>query len=138
MTVDRLAEGYQPDFDIDYSVGHQGELYVMSIIDALKDGRAEVKTDEMALVTNNVYFERECLYRSGWRPTGIDNPDLQPDTIWVHVVGSAVLGLPIDLLRRICDSPRAKSRECKRGDHPTRGVVFKIPEFAALLRKYQT
>src|SRR5215475_8359534 len=69
--ADRMADGYQPDFDIDAAAGRQGELLVADVIRALRDGSAEVKTDEMALVTGNVYIECECLRRGKWRPSGV-------------------------------------------------------------------
>ena len=66
-----MAAGYEPGFDIDAEVGHQGALFTLKVIEALKDGSSEVKTDAMAVRTGNLYIECQCLKRGRWAPSGI-------------------------------------------------------------------
>lgn len=124
---DRLAAGYEPKFDIDYDVGEQGELYVLRVIDSLKSGeRVEVKTDEMAEKTGNVYVEYACQYRGEWKPSGIATTDA---AIWSFVIGEAVVVAQTDRLKEIArfyyQFPQHR-RSCRRGSHPTRGVTIPI------------
>ena len=131
---DRLASGYQPDFDIDYEIGKQGELYVLRIIDSLKEGqRVEVKTDEMAERTGNVYVEYACKYRGEWKPSGIA---ITQAPLWAFVIGEAVVVAQTDRLKDIAryywDKP-GHLKNCKVGSHPTRGVTIPLRELIRML-----
>lgn len=126
MTIDRRARGYEPRFDLDYEVGSQGELWTENIVDALAHDRVEVKTDQEALRTGNLYVEFECLGRGGWRRSGIAITQAE---IWVFVLQPQGLALVIttDLLRRAArEHYPDRVRECTRGSHPTKGVVIPI------------
>lgn len=133
--VDRLADGYEPAFDVDYEAGRQGELFVARIIDALKTGaRVEVKTDDAAQKYGNVYLEYACRYRGEWKPTGIAATEAE---IWVQVVGELALAAPAerwrDVARHYYLNVPSSRRELVRGSHPTKGVVIPLGEIVRLL-----
>jgi hypothetical protein len=125
----RLVDGYEPDFDIDYEVGHQGELLVLDLISALREGRVEVKADEMAGETQRIYVEHEC-YRGGqWQPSGIA---VTKADVWATVVSRGfVVAVPTDIMRRVHARAIADGRrgDCRRGSHPTRGALIPFTEF---------
>ena len=84
MTLDRLADGYEPTWDIDADVGRQGELAVADVMAAPKRGASvEVKTDEKFLETGNVFFEYCCKKTSSWESAVGD----YLTELWVHVLG---------------------------------------------------
>lgn len=123
-TFDRFAEGYEPRFDIDSEVGRQGELFIGSVVDALRNGSVEVKSDEVAARTGNFYVEFQCLIRGVWRPSGIATTEAD---MWAFALGSARFAVivPTSLLKTVArDRYHAGHvRECMRGSHPTKGVT---------------
>lgn len=124
-TTNRLASGYQPNWDIDSAVGRQGELYVARIVDALRDGASiEIKTDEQAVRYRRVYLERSCLYGDGWRKTGLAETSAE---LWAHIVaGDVAVIAPTWRWRhagRMAWRSKGLRRELTRGSHPTKGVV---------------
>ena len=125
-TTDRAAVGYEPRFDIDCEIGHQGELVVLSTVEALKTGRAEVKTDVRCLQTGNLYIEYRCRRRDGWHDSGI--ADTETD-VWAFVIGDLVLVVPtatlVEIAREAWRNP-ANRREETNGSHPTQGVVIAV------------
>lgn len=132
--MDRLAGGYEPEWDIDQEVGRQGELYVARVVDSLKSGAAvEVKTDEAAQKWGNAYIEYQCRYRGEWRPSGIS---VTTADVWCVVIGELVLAAPTERVREVARHlwrfPSYR-RELKRGSHPTRGVVIPFGELVRLL-----
>lgn len=131
--ADRMADGYEPRFDIDYEAGRQGELFVARVIDAVKDGSAEVKTDERAADTGNVYLEYECRYRGEWRRTCIATT---PAELWCHVIGEVIIVAPTVRVREVAryfGRFPSYRRELTRGSHPTKGICIPINEFVRLL-----
>ena len=85
--TDRLAEGYEPRFDIDYSeVGRPGELFVMGIIEGLKSDRVEVKTDQVSQTTGNIYVEYACKKQGQYKPSGLAVTEA---SLWVFVLEPA-------------------------------------------------
>lgn len=129
MSADRLSDGYEPNFDIDLAFGKQGELFVKRIQDALADQHAEVKTDAVALRTNNVYVEYQCLRRGRWTDSGIRTTT---STVWVFVIGVIAVAVPTDSLRSIVAHYWPKQswhRAEENGSHPTRGLCIPITLF---------
>ena len=125
----RLAEGYEPDFDIDAEVGRQGELWILSIRKALQEGRVEVKTDEMASRTQNIYIEDQCCRRDGWQPSGIATTEADA---WVHVLvsGKFAFLFSVEFLRELY-TRQGRPQSCDRGSHPTRGKIIPIGSIIA-------
>jgi len=124
-----MADGYQPDFDIDLAVGAQGELYVASICDALRDGtgRVEIKTDEKATKYERIFVEYECKRFGVYVKSGIATTQAE---LWAIVIASdTVLIVPtwrlkVAARRLLKSAPRFFGKECVRGSHPTKGVVI--------------
>ena len=128
--VDRMAAGYEPSFDIDLKLGQQGELYVAEILASIEtgNGEVEVKTDEKALTTGNVYVEYECKKFGGWQKSGIS---ITGARFWAFVIGGdVVVFVPVERLkataRRLFHQSSYFQKECSRGSHPTKGVVIPL------------
>lgn len=126
---DRMADGYEPRFDLDHAVGKQGELFVSEILAALQSERVEVKTDLKASRYGNVFLEYECLRRGRYQPSGIATTDAK---LWVFVLdlGNVAVAVSTDRLRELgrLAYRHGRTRECVRGSHPTRGVVIKVAD----------
>lgn len=140
MSVDRHVEGYNPDFDIDYEYGKQGELFVTSVARAMKEGRVEVKRDGRFAETGNIYVEYECRGRDGvWRPSGIALKDNPPD-LWVFVLGDSetALVIPTERLKAVCRPlfRQGRTAEERDGSNPTRGVLVKVSHLMAEIRRW--
>lgn len=131
-TNGRLSDGYVPDFDIDAAVGRQGELLMANVIDGMRDGSVEVKTDEKAASTGNVYVEFSCYRRGSWRDSGIA---LRGSETWVIVLGRIALVAPAEFVRSAARAAyrEGRMRECVRGSHPTRGVVIPLDSLVSRL-----
>ena len=132
MFESRLSEGYEPRFDIDYAVGHQGEFFMSNVVDGWGTNRVEVKTDERASQTQNLYFEYECCYGGQWRKTGIADTEAE---YWVQIIGGRSLALvvPVEKLKELVrtkwrDDPQCR-RDMMRGSHPTKGVAIRVNDF---------
>jgi hypothetical protein len=126
LSVDRQAEGYQPNWDIDLAVGKAGEAQVIDTIDAWTHGRIEVKTDARAAQTGNLFVEFECKGRpSGIMVTKADS--------WAFVLGHAIIIIPTGLLRSVCTGG-LRWVSMPRGSHPTRGYLLPIKDIPTLFR----
>jgi hypothetical protein len=136
--ADRLTDGYEPAFDIDYEFGRQGELFVASVVEALAAGDAtvEVKRDAKIVHTGNVYIEYRCLRGGAYQPSGI--ADTKAD-LWAFVLPANVLIVaPVENVRELARRhyPRRKA-ECVKGDHPTKGVAIPVGLFVQELYKFE-
>lgn len=118
----------EPDFDLDMTIGRQGEMFAADLRRALQDGRVEVKTDRGFIRTGNIYVERECRYPlRGWRNTGIDNKNTAP--LWLYLLAGTDIAVVfgIEALRRAAADPRvAYAAEQRAGSHPTKGAVVRL------------
>lgn len=126
---ERAVDGYEPRFDLDYERGRQGELFVDDIIAALRTESVEVKTDDQAQRTGNVYVEYECLRHGEYVPSGLATTDAE---MWAFVIedGQMMVALPTEKLKEIARSAirAGRTAECKRGSHPTRGVTVPLTD----------
>jgi len=128
MTVtDRQAEGYEPCWDIDAKFGRQGQLLVVSTIEAFINDQVEVKTDAKCAHTGNLYVEYECWRSGTWKKSGIATTTANT---WAFVIGPAVLVLPTTFLRDVALREWHKGRkgEEKNGSHPTKGALPRVSE----------
>lgn len=127
--VNRRTVGYQPDFDIDLSVGAQGELFVANVIDSLATrGTIEVKYDARYLDTGNVYVEYMCKRIDGWKPSGIATTKA---AFWAFVLGIDTFCFVIatSTLKNAARKQwknKQNRRELNRGSHPTKGIVLSL------------
>lgn len=116
----------EPNFDRDAAIGYQGEAFNDALVDALVNGSSEVKTDERAAETGNIYIETNCRLRSGWARSGIAATS---SAVWCHVIGGSAVMLvfAVDVLREALESCErkgwARPVDMPRGSHPTKGYV---------------
>jgi len=131
-------EGDEPEFDIDYEYGRQGELFVTSIRKAMQEDRVEVKRDGRFADTGNLYVEFACRKRAGWAPSGIA---VSTAEAWSFVLGDSEVALTLstDLLKDVCRMAYRQGRvaEQTNGSHPTKGVLLKVSHLMAYLRKQE-
>lgn len=138
--TDRRSRGYEPRFDIDYAAGHEGETFVYRIVEGIRDGSIEVKTDEKTPETQNVYIEYECKKHGEWVPSGIKATEAQS---WAICLGGGVMvATSVEVLRDIARqhyAMRTHRASCMRGSHPTRGVIIPVRDllWQLLLRAEQ-
>lgn len=131
--ADRIAQGRNPEWDIDWEIGKNGELFVLDVIQSLKDGaRVEVKTDLWAAATGNIYIEYMCRYFGEYKPSGIAVTTAE---IWALVLATEVIVFtPVDRLKAVARYYYALGRRKNggtNGSHPTWGVLVPV---ANLLR----
>lgn len=124
MTLDRLSDGYEPRFDIDYAFGKQAEFWVADIIRAIGTERVEVKHDARCADTGNVYVETECRRGGRWCKSGISTTTAE---LWAFVLdaGSCCFFVSTERLKLVCRTlwkDPTKRVECPRGSHPTKGL----------------
>lgn len=130
--ADRLAHGRQPDWDIDYRIGHQGELFIARVIDSMDDGaRFEVKNDQLAATTGNFYLEYDCFVSGQWVPSGFarktpDSSELVTLIVADTVVVTAPRGLVAAVARKYFADPACRKRGGGNGSNPTHGVLVPI------------
>jgi hypothetical protein len=130
--TDRHAEGYEPRFDVDYEYGHQGELFVGFVIEALKRDRVEVKRDARYSQTGNFYVEYECRRNGHWCKSGIATSEAE---LWAFVLGDSgmCVVIPTQSLKELCRQ-RFRQRHVAAeldGSHPTKGVLVSASSLLA-------
>jgi hypothetical protein len=113
----------QPDWDIDRERGEKAEALVRALRTTLLTAECEVKCDDRAAETGNVYVETTCKTAQGWQPSGIHTTKA---TTWVWVLFDmrVIIWMPVWLLKNLART--APERSCVVGSHPTRGSVLAI------------
>ena len=127
----RQSEGYVPHFDLDLSIGKRGEKHALAIIDGIQNGTVEVKTDERAADTGNLFVEFKQKARNGkWIDSGINKTTA---TFWCYVIYGDDLALfvPTDVLRHYAEKHRWV--EMPRGSNPTRGYLVPVADLVSYL-----
>lgn len=131
MDIDRISDGYEPRFDIDIERGRQGEMFVLGILEALKEGgsRVEVKRDDRSQETGNIYVEYQCRRRDGWAASGIAVSEAQ---IWVFVLclGDLAVCVSTERLKQLARVAYRRGRVAEEtdGSHPTKGVLIRLTD----------
>lgn len=120
----------QPDFDIDVVAGEQAELWVVDLQRSLAGkGEIEVKAPRLWLEEQSFFVEYECLRKRGWTKSGIATTKAK---LWFFKFGSLPGGLVVETewLKRASRFAfkHGKCMNCRRGSHPTRGVVVGLGE----------
>lgn len=123
----RQEPGYAPQWDLDVKVGQRGESYLQHIVAAMlhgDEGTIEVKTDDRAITTGNVFIE----YMSKGNPSGIDRTQA---TLWATVIGGVVVIVPTQAVKEVVakEVVAGNVRHMGRGSHPTVGVVIPISDY---------
>ena len=124
--ADRMAVGRNPDWDIDWEIGTNGELFVVDLIQSLKDGaRVETKTDMWAAKSGNLYIEYSCRYFGEYKPSGISVTKAE---VWALVLATEVVVFaPVDRLKAVARYYYVIGRRKPggmKGSHPTWGVLI--------------
>jgi len=126
--AERMATGRNPEWDIDWEIGKNGELFVIDLIQSLKDGtRVETKTDIWAARTGNIYIEYSCRYFGQYKPSGISVTTAE---VWALVLATeTVVFAPVDRLKAVARYYYALGRRRNggiNGSHPTWGVLVPV------------
>lgn len=116
----------RPDWDIDKARGEEAEALIRRYRTALANGSCEVKCDDQAARTGNVYVEYECQTAVGWRPSGIATTKAA-NYVFVLYDMRVVVWMPVWLLKNIARDPTLKRiTGGSLGSHPTRGVLVPV------------
>lgn len=131
--TERMAAGRNPEWDLDWEIGRNGELFVVDLIQSLKDGcRIETKTDLWAATTGNLYIEYSCRYFGEYQPSGIA---VTTADVWALVMATEVVVFaPLDRLKAVARYYYTLGRRKNgglNGSHPTWGVLLPV---SSLLR----
>jgi hypothetical protein len=109
------------DFDLDLSVGHQGESLVNELLTGGKT--VEVKTDLKWKDTGNLYIETLCWShnKNTWYPSGLDSTKAD---YWAFVLEGATLLVPTDALRSALNL-FGRPITCNIKPNPSKGFLIK-------------
>lgn len=118
------------DFDLDLSVGHEGEALVQEL---LTGGQTvEVKRDLRWKETGNVYIETVCWShnKSEWYPSGLSTSKA---AYWAFVLETNVFLVPTDLLKQTV-ATRGRAINCNIQPNPSKGYLIKIEDILNTIR----
>lgn len=126
---------YQPNWDIDLSVGEAHERHVSSAL-GLPKCQVEVKTDRRYVETGNVFIEVSQLPRGAaeYKPSGINVTEA---TYWAFCAGSAISMIPAAVIREVVaqqDGPPIDGG--LSGDNPTKGYPISLRALLTLTYEY--
>ena len=117
------------DFDIDLSVGQEGEILVTEL---LTQGRTiEVKKDLKWKDTGNLYIETVCWSHNNgqWYPSGLTVTKAE---YWAFVLDDAVLMLPTSILKTVV-AYKGKEISCNIEPNPSKGYLIRIIDVLEIL-----
>lgn len=112
------------DFDLDLSVGLEGEALVQEL---LTSGQTvEVKRDLRWKETGNVYIETVCWShnKGEWYPSGLSTSKA---AYWAFVLETNVFLVPTDLLKQTVTT-RGRAINCNIQPNPSKGYLIKIED----------
>jgi len=112
------------DFDLDLSVGHEGEALVQEL---LTGGQTvEVKRDLRWKETGNVYIETICWShnKGEWYPSGLSTSKA---AYWAFVLEANVFIVPIATLKETVTT-RGRAINCNIQPNPSKGYLIKIED----------
>ena len=109
------------DFDLDLSVGHEGEALVNELLTGGKT--IEVKTDLKWKNTGNLYIETVCWSHnnSEWYPSGLYATKAE---YWAFVLEGATIIVPIAALRHAV-TIFGRPITCNIEPNPSKGYLIK-------------
>ena len=113
--------GKLSDFDLDLSIGHEGESLVNQLLTGGKT--IEVKTDLKWKNTGNLYIETVCWSHNNkdWYPSGLSATKAE---YWAFVLEGATLIIPIAALRHAIDL-WGHPITCDIEPNPSKGYLIK-------------
>lgn len=97
------------DFDLDLSVGHEGENLVQAVLTGTKT--VEVKKDLRWKDTGNLYIENLCWSHNQncWYPSGLSSTKAE---YWAFVLEKGIIVVPTEILKKVV-LVRGRAIECK-------------------------
>lgn len=118
------------DFDLDLSVGHEGESLVKELLTGGET--VEVKRDLRWKETGNVYIETVCWShnKSEWYPSGLSTSKA---AYWAFVLETNVFLVPTDLLKQTV-ATRGRAINCNIQPNPSKGYLIKIEDILNTIR----
>jgi hypothetical protein len=119
------------DFDLDLSVGHEGEALVNELLTGGKT--IEVKTDLKWKNTGNLYIETVCWSHnnSEWYPSGLTTTKAD---YWAFVLEDAVFIIPTKDLRHAV-SIHGRPITCNIPPNPSKGYVIKLDKVFEIVQE---
>ena len=116
VTMSKLS-----DFDLDLSVGHDGEALVQSLLTGGKT--IEVKTDLRWKDTGNLYIETVCWSHNNneWYPSGLSSTKAK---YWAFVLEGAIFMVLTDTLRKAV-TLWGHPITCNIPPNPSKGYLIK-------------
>lgn len=112
------------DFDLDLSVGHEGEAFVKEL---LTGGRTlEVKKDLKWKDTGNLYVETVCWSHNNheWYPSGLSTTKAD---YWAFVIENGVVIVSTDTLKTVV-SKRGRAIACNIQPNPSKGYLIRVED----------
>lgn len=130
-------------WDIDLAKGHAAEQQTLQMLLGMAVGTVEVKRDERAGTTGNLFVEyQSCHHTHGWRPSGIATTEAEA---WAFMLPPApmLLVLPTAPLRTIARAAVAAGRTAQTnqpgqkhaGLMVTRGALIPLADLLTLTVK---
>lgn len=123
---------YFPDWDLDKARGEEAEQLIRRMRTTLATGEAEIKRDDQAAKTGNVYVEYACKTATGWKASGIATTKAA-SWWWVLYDMRVIVAMPVWLLKNIAREHGRKT-ECTQGSHPTKGVLLPVDTLLSAAR----
>ena len=126
MSIVNRSEGYNPDFDLDIERGWVAEEELRAVLGELFTGgdRVEVKRDDRALETGNVYLEKSHKPRGSdiYKPSGLKDTKAE---YFGFKIGNVLLVAPTQAWRYV-GNKYGEPKACVVGDNPTKGAVVPL------------
>lgn len=118
------------DFDLDLSVGHEGESLVKELLTGGET--VEVKRDLRWKETGNVYIETVCWShnKGEWYPSGLSTTKA---AYWAFVLETCVYLVPTEILKQTVTT-RGRAINCNIQPNPSKGYLIKIEDIINSIR----
>jgi hypothetical protein len=119
------------DFDLDLSVGHEGEALVNELLTGGKT--IEVKKDLKWKNTGNLYIETVCWSHNNeeWYPSGLTTTKAD---YWAFVLEDAVFIIPTKDLKHAV-SIYGRPITCNIPPNPSKGYVIKLDKVFEIVQE---
>ena len=119
------------DFDLDLSVGHEGESLVNQLL--TKGKTIEVKTDLKWRNTSNLYIETVCWSHNNqeWYPSGIS---VSKAAYWAFVLEGSVLIVPIEHLKHAV-TLHGHPITCNIPPNPSKGYLIRPDKILQVIQE---
>ena len=119
------------DFDLDLSVGHEGESLVNELLTGGKT--VEVKTDLKWKNTGNLYIETSCWShnKNTWYPSGMSSSKA---AYWAFVLEGAVLIVSLTQLKQAVEL-YGHPITCNIEPNPSKGFLIKPDKILQVIKE---